>query len=129
MTGLDFSKLKIRCSSIHKIMAYPEKNKMPVGAETYIEELVDRAVYDFSTEIDVKQTMKGTHLEPEAIELYNELFFTSYEKCDCPKENHYIKTESCDIDDKKLDKVLDVKVPWSKKTFPKTQKRAHKDAK
>jgi len=121
--------LKIRCSSISKVSAYLAKNELPVGAKTYIEELVDQIVYKFDEDINSKYFEKGHIMEDDSIVIYNSVFFTNYVKAEKPSSNDYLTTESCDIDDEKLDKIIDIKTSWSKKTFPKTKKNAYADAK
>lgn len=126
---LDFSEWKCRCSSITKLMTSPDKNELSVGAKTYIEGQVDEMLYKFSEEIDTKETNKGTNGENESIGIHNQVYFTNYRKSQGAKENDYLTTESCDIDDPENDLVIDIKTPWSKKSFPKTIAKAIAKAK
>lgn len=126
---LDFSEWKCRCSGISKIMASPDKSELPVGAKTYIEEQVDKAVYEFTIDLSTKEMEKGTNGENESIEVHNAVHFTSYRKAMLPNSNPFLVTDSCDIDDEKKDLVIDIKTPWSKKTFPKTKAKAYAAAK
>lgn len=110
-------------------MAYPKKDEMPVGAKTYIEELVDSIVFNYYEDIDTKEMRKGNLVEDDSIDLYNNVFFTNHEKADKPAENDYLKTLTCDIDDEPTDTVKDIKSSWSKKSFPKTVAKATDKAK
>jgi len=126
---LDFSNWKCRCSSATKLMTSPEKNELSSGAKTYVESQVDEILYGFREEIDTKEMDKGTNGENESIGVHNQVHFTSYRKAQGAKENEYLTTESCDIDDAEKDLVIDIKTPWSKKTFPKTKAKAIAKAK
>lgn len=121
--------LKIRCSAISKIMTAPEADKLSAGAKTYVEEVVDEIVYAYKNEFSSKQTEKGNTVEDASIELYNRVFFTDHEKAMKPSENEFLKTQSCDIDDEKGDKIIDIKSSWTLKTFPKTVAKAKASAK
>lgn len=124
----EITTLKVRCSSISKIMTSPNKNELSVGAITYTEELVDAILYDFVPAFGSKQTEKGNAVEDASIGLYNRVFFKKYVKSSEAGSNEYLKTEGCDIDDEKDDKIIDIKSSWTKKTMPKTVEKATKDA-
>jgi len=125
----EIENLKIRSSATSRMMAYPNKNELSVGAKTYIEEIVDQIVYDFKSSISSKQTEKGNTVEDASIELYNKVFFKDYKKATQSASNEYMKTEGCDIDDDVDDKIIDIKSPWTKKTMPKTVRKATESAK
>lgn len=112
--------LKIRCSSLSKIMTEPKSKseKLSVGAKTYVEELAKQFVYNFEKVVSSKEMEKGTLVEPHSIALINDVFFTSYEKNTERRENDWI-TGECDIY-VPGSKVIDVKSPWSLATFPAT---------
>ena len=100
------------------------------GAKTYIEEMVDEMVYGYKTSISSREMTKGTNAEDESIDVYNRLFFRSYHKLsefdDHYELKHGISIGHPDIVDKDMMKVIDIKSPWSKKTMPKTVKKAEK---
>ena len=100
------------------------------GAKTYIEEMVDEMVYGYKTSISSREMTKGTNVEDESIDVYNRLFFRSYHKLsefdDHYELKHGISIGHPDIVDKDMMKVIDIKSPWSKKTMPKTVKKAEK---
>lgn len=112
--------LKIRCSSLSKIMTEPKNksDKLSVGAKTYIEELAKEFVYDFQKVVTSKEMEKGQLVEPHSIALINDVFFTSYEKNTERRENDWL-TGECDIWVPRV-KIIDVKSPWSLATFPAT---------
>jgi len=112
--------LKIRCSSLSKIMTEPKSKteKLSVGAKTYVEELAKEFVYNFQRVVSSKEMEKGTLVEPHSIQLINDVFFTSYVKNTERRENEWI-TGECDIWVPGV-KIIDVKSPWSLATFPAT---------
>jgi hypothetical protein len=112
--------LKIRCSSLSKIMSEPKSKSeaLSVGAKTYIEELAKEFVYGFEKVVTSKEMEKGQLVEAHSIQLINEVFFTNYTKNDERRENEWI-TGECDIYVPGR-KIIDVKSPWSLATFPAT---------
>lgn len=112
--------LKIRCSSLSKIMTDPKNknDRLSVGAKTYVEELAKEFVYGFQKVVSSKEMTKGTIVEAHSITLINEVGFTSYEKNTERRENEWI-TGECDIYVPNV-KIIDVKSPWSLATFPAT---------
>ena len=96
--------------------------ELPEGAKTLIEQSIDEQMYDFKTSFSTKETIKGTNVEDESIELYNRIFFTNHHKL-LEFDDHYSLSYGCmsghpDIVDCERRKVIDIKSPWSKKTFP-----------
>lgn len=59
---------KIRCSAISSIMAYPEKDEVPKGAITYLQQWVKEQLYGRRKEFTIKQTDKGNLCEADAID-------------------------------------------------------------
>lgn len=112
--------LKIRCSSLSKIMTEPKSKteKLSVGAKTYIEDLAKEFVYGYEKVVTSKEMEKGQLVEAHSIQLINEVFFTNYEKNTERRENEWI-TGECDIYVPGR-KIIDVKSPWSLATFPAT---------
>jgi len=100
--------------------------ELPVGAKSYIEELVDQEIYKYSPSFSSKETEKGTKVEDESIEIYNRLFFTNHSKLVESDEYYELEDEFTtghpDIDSKELKKVIDIKSSFTKKTFPKFAK-------
>lgn len=101
-------------------LANPE---LPSGAKTYIEELVERELYNFREEFETKQTQKGERCEIDSINFYNEVFFCSFEKNIEHFSNSFI-TGTPDVFNE--EEVIDFKTSWTKKTFPKTKEKAYK---
>lgn len=112
--------LKIRCSSLSKIMTEPKSKSetLSVGAKTYIEDLAKEFVYGYQKVVTSKEMEKGTLVEPHSIALINDVCFTSYEKNTERRENEWL-TGECDIYVPGV-KIIDVKSPWSLATFPAT---------
>lgn len=109
------------------------KPELSEGAKSIIEELIDEPMYMYKDSFGNRETEKGTRVEDESIELYNRIFFTDYKKL-VEGDEFYELSYKCldghpDIADKKRLKVIDIKSPWSKKTFPKLESKAQKKVK
>jgi hypothetical protein len=109
------------------------KPELSEGAKTIIEELIDEPIYMYKDSFGNRETEKGTRVEDESIDLYNRIFFTDYKKL-VEGDEFYELAYKClgghpDIADKERLKVIDVKSPWSKKTFPKLESKAEKKVK
>ena len=97
--------------------------ELSAGARTLVEEAIDEQVYGYKTTFSTRETMKGIDVEDLSIEVYNRIFFTSHNKLmefnDHFHLSHRFMTGHPDIVDCESRKVIDIKSPWSKKTFPK----------
>lgn len=111
--------LKIRCSSLSRIMTEPKSKDevLSVGAKTYIDELASEFVYRYTKLIGSKEMDKGIIVENTSIALLNDVMFTSYAKNTERKTNDWL-TGECDIDTGS--KIIDIKSSWSLPTFPAT---------
>jgi hypothetical protein len=111
--------LRIRCSSLSKIMTEPKSKDevLSVGAKTYIEDLAKEFVYGYVKEVSSKEMEKGLIVEQACIDLLNEVLFTNYVKNAERRENDWL-TGECDIFTGR--KIHDIKAPWSLATFPAT---------
>jgi hypothetical protein len=109
------------------------KPELSDGAKSIIEELIDEPMYMYKDSFGNRETEKGTRVEDESIELYNRIFFTDYKKLVEGDEFYELKYKCLgghpDIVDKERLKVIDIKSPWSKKTFPKLESKAEKKVK
>jgi len=90
-------------------------------AMTYVEAIVNKRIYKYDNEFTSKETEKGILVEPQSIELYNDVFDKCFEKNTVYKKNDWI-CGTADVVGKNL--ILDIKSSWSLLTFPKTQKDA-----
>lgn len=109
---------KIRCSAIADIMAYPDANKLPVGAITYIEKWLKEQpeLYNRRIEFSSKYTNKGKAVEDDAIDFASSHFnWGMVLKNDEFKENEFI-TGTPDLI--LADSIEDIKSSWSHETFP-----------
>jgi hypothetical protein len=104
--------------------------ELPDGAKTLIEEYVDAEVYQYRTTFDSKEVSKGRDedVENASIELYNDVYFTSHKKIVEGDKYYELSYNSIvghpDIVCEDTKMVKDAKSSWSKKTFPKTVKKA-----
>lgn len=107
----------IRASAIGRIMAYPERDTLADGAMTFLEELASQVALDWEKDLDLRMIEKGRIVEDEAIQLYNDVNFTTYVKNTERKSTELI-TGECDIDDPENSLIIDIKSSWSKATHP-----------
>jgi len=107
--------LLFRASEVGDIMAYPDKDTLPKGAITFIENKASQILLDWRDQIDTLPMLKGTQVEDQSIALFNEVtgnfFFKNAER----KANDFI-TGECDIFDEDTNTIWDIKSSYSKKT-------------
>jgi hypothetical protein len=111
--------MKIRCSSLPKIMTSP-RTKGEVLSETAKSEIIKIAkedYYGYSSQITNKYVEKGIEVEDISIELLNTIKFADYKKNTERLTNDFL-TGECDINDEKNDEIIDIKSSWSLETFP-----------
>lgn len=106
-----------RASGLSKIMTDPKSKSeiLSEGAKTEIGRIAREMIFGFKGSFGSRETEKGTAVEQSSIDLYNSVFFTSYEKNTERKSNAWI-TGECDIDTGR--KIIDIKSSWSLETFP-----------
>ena len=104
-----------RASEVGALMAYPDKDKLPAGAMTFIENKASQILLDWRDQIDTLPMLKGTQVEDQSIALFNEVtgnfFFKNAER----KSNDFL-TGECDIFDEDTNTIWDIKSSYSKKT-------------
>jgi hypothetical protein len=111
--------MKIRCSSLPKIMTSP-RTKGEVLSETAKSEMIKIAKEDFygySSQMTNKYVEKGIEVEDKSIELLSLVKFGQYTKNKVRLHNDFL-TGECDINDEKNDEIIDIKSSWSLETFP-----------
>jgi hypothetical protein len=111
--------MKIRCSSLPKIMTSP-RTKGEVLSETAKSEMIKIAKEDFygySSQITNKYVEKGIEVEDKSIELLNTVKLANYKKNTERLTNEFLTGEA-DINDEKNDEIIDIKSSWSLETFP-----------
>jgi len=114
--------LKIRCSAIHKIMGYPNKNVLPQGAKTYIKALHKELRLGIKPDFWSKAITKGNECELDTIKLADtvlkwKLPFNILEGMSeqIEHENEYL-TGHTDVLTKTV--LAEVKTSWDANTFP-----------
>lgn len=104
-----------RASEVGAIMAYPDKDKLPTGAMTFIENKASQILLDWREQVDTLPMQKGIDVEDHSIALFNEVtgnfFFKNAER----KANDFL-TGECDIFDEETSTIWDIKSSYSKKT-------------
>ena len=111
--------MKIRCSSLPKIMTSP-RSKGEVLSETAKSEMIKQAKEDFygyRSQMTNKYVEKGIEVEDKSIELLNTVKLANYKKNTERLTNEFL-TGECDINDDKNDEIIDIKSSWSLETFP-----------
>lgn len=98
--------------------------ELSAGARTLIEEAVEQELWGYKPSLSSRETTKGNMVEPISIDLYNRLNFTSHVKSEMSLSYKGILTGHPDIANEDTNVVIDIKSPWSKKTFPKTVEKA-----
>jgi len=107
--------LILRCSSLGDCMASPKDAKLSAGAITYVKNAFKETYLGYVPELEGKELDKGKIMEVEAIKLLSLYYEEPYVKNNERRSNGYISGE-CDIEF--MNKIRDVKCPWSKKTHP-----------
>lgn len=97
------------------------EQSLSAGAKTELTSMAKQFVYGYRPDIDTKQMRKGIMLEDDGIALYNNVFFTNYQKNKTRKNNTFF-TGECDILVPAV-KTLDIKLAWSLETFIATSER------
>ena len=107
---------KIRCSSIGHIMAYPDKDVLPKGAETHLKNWSKSKLYSRTKDISSKYLTKGNEVEEQAIDLLAEYLGGGFLfKNDKFFEDDHM-TGMPDVITSK--QVFEIKSPWDWTTFP-----------
>lgn len=112
--------LKIRCSSIGKLMTEPKtksEGPLSVGAKTHVRELFAQELFGVDFEVSSKHIEKGLQVESESIALLNRVRCLSLTKNTERRTNAWI-TGECDLFDADRRRGHDLKSSWSIATFP-----------
>jgi len=112
----NFNSYKFRCSELGNLMTESRTKSETLSKTTksYLQDVFDYAVYGIETDISNKYIEKGLEVEDEAIDLYQRVKDEMYIKNEDYFENDFI----CGTPDIILkDRVIDIKSPWSRKTF------------
>lgn len=112
--------LKIRCSSIGKIMTEPKTLKegpLSVGAKTHIRELAAQDIFGIDFEVSSKEMEKGLEVEQAGIDLLNDVRQSALTKNTERRSNEFI-TGECDLFNGAIRRGHDLKCSWSVKSFP-----------
>lgn len=106
-----------RASGVGRMMTTPEKDVLPAGALTYIEEIASQIILDWKPKLDMRVIQKGIECEDDSIQLLNEHRGTNYVK-NSERITTGFLTGEWDVYCEKIDTVIDIKSAYSKKTFP-----------
>lgn len=114
MSKISFDKYLFRCSSLGKLMTYPNKDTLSAGPKTFLGQIFKEELFGKSGEIKSKYLSKGLLVEEESIKLYNSINDTSLKKNTKRYDNEYITGEPDIISDV----IIDIKSSWDHSTFP-----------
>lgn len=116
-------KKKSRTDDEQALMAECRARGLSEGAKTYLINIVKEMLFGYTKIVNTKEMKKGIRLEPDAIQLYNHLHFTSYTK-NTERRVDDILTGECDIHDPGV-RTIDTKVSWCIDSFPVLSEQAH----
>ena len=106
-----------RASMVGDLMSYPEEGKIPDGAITILDRMIDQQIIKWQdAPLDFFTLQKGIQCEEDSIELYNDIHDTFYIK-NIERITNGLLTGECDLLDSKLSLVIDIKTAYSKSTF------------
>lgn len=106
-----------RASMVGDLMSYPDKNKIPDGAITILDRMIDQEIIKWQdAPLDFFTLQKGIQCEEDSIELYNDVHDTFYIK-NIERITSGFLTGECDLLDTNLSLVIDIKTAYSKSTF------------
>lgn len=111
---------------------YKPEFDLSEGAKTYIASLVDQQIYGYKKKnVSTLATQKGEYCEPEAIELYRNVFFRNKKFCQkntLRLAKNFLSGE-CDIYQQPLKLITDTKVSETWESFPSLPFQIEKRAK
>ena len=100
------------------------------GTKTAVKKFVKQLVYEYTpNQHSSKQTRKGTEHEDVGVEFYNRVFFTNHKKLTEDDDDYELTDEystghpdiTCHVDKK----VIDIKLSYTKDTFPLDEEEAY----
>ena len=109
--------LKIRCSSIGKIMAKPKSKSETIsqGAKTYLEELSVEELWGKRKSFSSKYTDKGNQSEDDGIRLAEKILKVGFMY---KNEEHFTNDYLTGTPDINTNVLIDIKSSWDATTFP-----------
>ena len=109
--------LKIRCSSIGKIMTNSRSKTETLSktCKTYLQELAVEEMYGKRKEFSSRYTDKGNEVEDDAIKLCESVLDLGFM---IKNEEHFTNDYLTGTPDVNTDIILDVKSSWDATTFP-----------
>jgi hypothetical protein len=113
---MNFDNYLFRCSSLGKMMTYPNKDSLSAGPKTFLGQIFKEEFYGKTGQIQSKYLDKGLLSEEEAISMYGDFISKKVSKNTERYDNEYITGEP-DINDEFL---ADIKCSWNHTTFPVT---------
>ena len=116
MTKISFDKYLFRCSSLGKLMTYPDKDTLSAGPKTFLGQIFKEEFYQKTSQIQSRYLDKGLMVEEEAIALYSKVCDKKFVKNDKRFDNDHITGEP----DILSDDLIDIKCSWNHTTFPLT---------
>mgnify|MGYP001626766771 CR=1 FL=1 len=116
MSTLSFDNYLFRCSSLGKLMTYPDKDTLSAGPKTFLGQIFKEELFGKTGQIRSKYLDKGVMAEEEAIAMYGQHIARDVVKNTKRYDNEYITGEP----DVFADVLVDIKCSWDHNTFPLT---------
>ncbi len=128
---VDWSKVKIRCSSLGSLFTEPvtkeakANGELSKTAKSHLIEVYAKEFWGVEKDIITKQMQKGKQAEGDGITLLSRVDKQLYQKNDEQKENEWICGHADIVED---DRITDTKISWDALTFlPKLLEPIDKD--
>ena len=118
MSKISFDNYLFRCSSLGKLMTYPEKDTLSAGPKTFLGSIFKEELFQKSSTVRSKYLDKGLIVEDESIYMYGNFIGKDYKKNAERFDNQFITGEPDIIDEE----LIDIKSSWDYSTFPLTDK-------
>jgi hypothetical protein len=115
---------KGRTSDEQALMDECRARSLSAGAKTYLVNIAKEMIFGYTKIVTTREMEKGTRLEGDAIQLYNNVYFANFCKNTERRVTDLLSGE-CDIHDQVGRRTLDTKVAWSLDTFPVLAEDAH----
>lgn len=119
---MDFSQVKIHCSSLGVLFTQPkakaakDAGELSETAKTHLIKVYAKEYWGRERRVETKQMAKGTQQEYLGIELVSDIHGAKYSKNTVTLENEYI-IGTPDIIHVPLLKIIDIKCSWDADTF------------
>lgn len=117
MSKISFDNYLFRCSSLGKLMTYPDRDTLSANPKSLLGTIFKEELFQKSSTIRSKYLDKGLIVEDESISMYGTFIGRDYRKNTERFDNDFITGEPDILDDE----LIDIKSSWDYSTFPLTE--------